>query len=563
MSEDIQGPVAPQRTRAKMLRSWWPGWIWAVPIAALLVVGWLSVRVLAHPGETVQVLFDTAAGVQEGQTRVSYKGLDIGFVHKVALAHDHRHVEMTLRLTPDVGPLLRTGTRFWIVGAKPSLTDFSSLKSVFSGTSLEMLAGAGDPTRHFVGFDQAPVVPPGTQGTHFLLFARDLGSVQEGSPIFYHGLTAGRVVSFILDGRDQIRVDAFVQAPYDRFVRPGTQFWLPSPVQISSGVEGFSAQVSSPQSFVTGAVAFETPAEAYSSPPSPPATQFQLYADRDRAQSAPIGPQVQYRLDFDEPVGGLQVGAPVMMRGFDIGEVTQVGMNFDVATGKLSTPITVALEPVRLHLKNAKAPSDGDWTPVVNDVLTKLILKGVRARMSQSPPLLGARAISLDVVKSAPPARLTRVDGMLVIPTSSSGGLEDITAKADQILNKVNAIPITEIGADVRQITSQLKGLTGSPQLKDGLNHLDSLLANVDQIVAQAKPQVMPLIQDLRSAADQVQATATSAQGLLGDGVARQDSDLPSAIHQLNEAARSIRSLADYLERHPESLIKGKSGAKK
>jgi paraquat-inducible protein B len=268
-------------------------------------------------------------------------------------------------------------------------------------------------------------------------------------------------------------------------------------------------------------------------------------------------------VNFNEPVGALQVGAPVMMRGFDIGEVTQVGMAFDANTGMLSTPITIALEPVRLHLKNVPPPANGDWTPVVNNVLAKLIRQGVRARMSQSPPILGARAISLDVVKTAPPASLVEDDGLLVIPVSSSGGLEDITAKADQILGKVNAIPITEIGNDVRQITSQLKGLTGSPELMDGLKHLDSLLGNVDQIVTQAKPEVMPLIADLRAAADQVQATATSAQGLLGDGVARQDSDLPSAIHQMTEAARSLRSLSDYLERHPESLLKGKSGDKK
>jgi len=386
--------------------------------------------------------------------------------------------------------------------------------------------------------------------------------VQEGSPIFYHGLTAGRIISFTLSSRDQIRVDAFVQAPYDQYVHPGTQFWLPSPVQISSGVEGFSAQVTSPGAFVTGAVAFETPPEAIDAPRSAGNTPFELYADRDRAKSAPIGQQIFYRVNFNEPVGALQVGAPVMMRGFDIGEVTQVGMAFDANTGMLSTPITIALEPVRLHLKNVPPPANGDWTPVVNNVLAKLIRQGVRARMSQSPPILGARAISLDVVKTAPPASLVEDDGLLVIPVSSSGGLEDITAKADQILGKVNAIPITEIGNDVRQITSQLKGLTGSPELMDGLKHLDSLLGNVDQIVTQAKPQVMPLIADLRSAADQVQSTATSAQGLLGDGVARQDSDLPSAIHQMTEAARSLRSLADYLERHPESLLKGKSGDK-
>ena len=140
----------------------------------------------------------------------------------------------------------------------------------------------------------------------------------------------------------------------------------------------------------------------------------------------------------------------------------------------------------------------------------------------------------------------------------SGGDIDDLTSQADDILRKVNALPIAAIGQDVRQITGQLKGLLGSPKLTDSLSHLDSTLNQVDQMMAQVKPQVAPLIAKLNQAADQISGTAAAAQGVLSGQGAAQDASLPGAIQQLTEAARSIRSLSDYLGRHPEALIKGK-----
>ena len=131
-----------------------------------------------------------------------------------------------------------------------------------------------------------------------------------------------------------------------------------------------------------------------------------------------------------------------------------------------------------------------------------------------------------------------------VVNRSCSGGCGDGDRRA--------------IGADVRQITAHLKTLTGSPQLTDSLAHLDSTLAQVDQVMAQVKPQVGPLVSKLNQAADQLNGTAAAAKGVLSGEGAPQDASLPGAIQQLTEAARSIRSLTDYLGRHPEALIKGK-----
>lgn len=549
-----------QRTAARIKKSRW-GWIWALPLATVLVLGWLAIQAFAHPGVSVEVLFGTAAGVQPGQTRVAYKGLDIGVVKTVGLADDHRHVRMTLFLKPDARPLLGQGASFWIVGAKPSLTDFNSLKSVFAGSTIEMEPGHGPPARRFNGLDQPPPVPPGTPGRRFVLIARELGPVRKDSVVYFHGLEAGKVVGYALAGGQQVQADVFVQAPFDRLVHDGSQFWIDSPLQISGGVQGLAAQVVSPTALVAGAVAFDTPPVAMRTPASAPGRPFRLYADRQSAEVAPVGPQVPFSLALQGDVGELHVGAPVRMRGFVVGQVTALGFRFDARTGTIETPVQVALEPALMHIQGPE-PAGGDWAPSMDAAMARLVAKGLRARIAQSPPLVGDRTVDLDIVPGAAPARLVRAaDGRLQIP-STRADVDDIMAKADQLLTRASAVPIQQIGQDLRQITARVRSLVSSPKLADSLDHLDSALTQVDQTVHQVAPQVGPLVAKLRKTADDADSTVAAAHRIVGGDPTSQDADLPSALHQLSGAARSMRALADYLERHPEAIIQGKARAR-
>jgi ABC-type transporter Mla subunit MlaD len=179
--------------------------------------------------------------------------------------------------------------------------------------------------------------------------------------------------------------------------------------------------------------------------------------------------------------------------------------------------------------------------------------------------LVGARVVELVQVTGAPAASLrgSRNDTQFpVFPYTSSADVTAVTGKIDDILAKVQQVPIVEIGSDVRQITSQLSALLGAPELKDSLVHLDSTLKQIDQAATEVRPKIGPLIDNLNHAADQVQALATSANAVVsGDGAA-QDASLPGTLRELNDTARSLRALADYLGRHPDALIKGKASQK-
>jgi paraquat-inducible protein B len=145
------------------------------------------------------------------------------------------------------------------------------------------------------------------------------------------------------------------------------------------------------------------------------------------------------------------------------------------------------------------------------------------------------------------------------IPSDAgSASLDDIAAEADQILAKVNRIPIEQIGRHLELVTGRLASLAASPETAESLAHLNHGMAQLDQMLSDVQPQIGPIVAKLNEAAGDVAGIALAVRKLLdGDG-ADQDSSLPEALRQLNETARSIRTLADYLNRHPEALIRGK-----
>lgn len=421
----------PPRTQAGVRRTRWPGWIWAVPIAAVLVVGWLGVKHFAAGGEDITVTFDDAARAKPGDTRVYYRGVEMGQLKKVALAPDGRQVVMTLKMEDDAKPYLRQGARFWLIGAAPSLSNPRSLASIISGPTIGMEPGSGAPATAFAGSTNPPA-----------------------------------------------------------------------------------------------------------------------------AKGGPLGPQYPYATTFAGDVGALPVGAPVKLRGFPVGQVRDVRLVYDRRTGQLSAPVTLELDPGRLGL------GAGAGRAQLDQALSRWVAEGLRAKMSQDPPLVGGRMVSLEFAKGAAPAQLGAGD-LPVIPSAPSGGLQDmgqLAGKADAILTKIDAVPIEQIGANVRGATAHIQALVSSPKLTDSINHLDATLADVDRTVHDVSPQVKPLVLQLRRAADSIEQTASAASQVVGGSPESQNSDVPAALHELTDAARSIRSLADYLDRHPEALIKGRKG---
>jgi paraquat-inducible protein B len=255
-----------------------------------------------------------------------------------------------------------------------------------------------------------------------------------------------------------------------------------------------------------------------------------------------------YEIALDSEAGALAGGDPVILRGFTVGEVRDVGFTYDPATGELATPATLAIYPSLFHAKGARgAPTAAE----VAGEIERLMRQGLRARLARDPPLIGRFEVSLQrqpgtAAQSGP---LTGDDGLPQIPVATGGDIASI-------IDRINKVPIERIAQNALDTTHNLATLTASPKLKDAIVQLDAALKQIHGVTAKAGPQVPVLIKSLRRAAADLDGTAKSADHILS-GTATENG-VANTVQEITEAARAVRSLADYLDRHPEALLRGR-----
>ncbi len=563
-------PEPPAAPVARVRRSRWVGIVWAVPLAALLIVGFLGLRALTNRGIDVVVTFDSAAGAKPDDTKVIYQGVEAGTVTKIELNPDGRRVDMTVRMDPRSEPGLTTTTKFWLIGASPTFNDLSSVKAAVAGVAIGVAPGTGGtPTRRFSGFNEPPIVLPGTPGRAYVLTSDVLGTARVGSSLYFRGQEVGKITATRFASPGSFQLDIFIFAPYDLLIRPDTLFWVSSPVRVSLTDTGASASLEHAGALINGAVEVDHLGDD-SAAPSPAGAPFVLYQSRSEAEAGPVGPEVPYAFSFRGPGGELNPGSPVRLLGFQIGEVKTVRMVVDERTGGVSTAVVAMLYPRRLQVAMPAAAAasgppgaaEAAWREPTDAAVTRLLALGHRAQLVQKPPVIGGRIITLDRVVGAGPATLGPGTPRSVPTIEAAGGLDAITGQVSQLLVKFNALPIEAIGRDVQILTGRLSQLASSSQLTDSLQRLNGTLAQAEKMLADVQPQVGPLLDKVNRAADEAATTVAAARGVIAGGGSglggSSDASLPAALQELTDAARSIRSLADYLGRHPESLIRGR-----
>lgn len=375
-------------------------------------------------------------------------------------------------------------------------------------------------------------------------FDNAYGMKPDDTAVTLRGVKVGAVsdVALAPDGR-HVEARLKIDRAEDRYLRSGTQFFLRGAQPDFSDPASIKAMLSGPEIVMEPG-------------PGKPMTHFEG-SDRRPALPPSHGPNVTYVVRFEGAVGELKEGADVELRGFHVGTVTSVHLNYDAGTGSLSTPVQIALDPSRLGIVGVPPPANGDWRPLVDSMLKRLVAEGLRARLAQDPPLVGSRKVNLDFVTGASSPMLASDNGVPVIPSVSSADLDEITSRADNVIKKIDRLPITETGEEVRSIAAHVNALSSSPQIRDSLVHIDRAVTQIDRTLQQVSPQIGPLVTQLRETANAADQTVAAANRTLGGDAASQN-DLPAAMRELTNTARSIRALADYLDRHPEALIRGR-----
>jgi paraquat-inducible protein B len=316
---------------------------------------------------------------------------------------------------------------------------------------------------------------------------------------------------------------------------------------------------------------------------------------------------VPYVMVFEGSVKGLNVGSPVVFRGVKVGTVSGIHMHFNYATKALIVLVYAEFEQGQIQTVNideATAERLREAGPYV--IMRELIGRGLRAQLEMQSIVTGQLQIALDFYPDKP-AVYTGIDKTIQeIPT--------IPTPLQQLAKKLESLPLEEIFDKINSAMDGIAKLVQSPELKDSIANLNTTLKDVQTLVRNVDAQVKPLgaglsdtIRDaqklVKKADAQVASVGTNLNETLGDGrklirnidgsvesikvnlqgtlttatsalkqaevliqelaaSAGEDSSLMyrlgETLREVEKAARSLSTLTDYLERHPESLLSGK-----
>jgi paraquat-inducible protein B len=543
--------------------------VWLVPIVTLAIAAWLVWDTYASRGPTITLTFQTAEGLQAGQSQLKFKNVTMGTVQSIALSPDHSRVIVRVQTVRAAAPLLTEKTLFWVVKPRLFAGSISGLDTLLSGSYIQMLPPAkpGVPhARHFTGLEDPPVLQADIPGTTFLVHADSIGSISLGSPVFYRDFTVGEVLGWdVGDMARNVTIHVFVRAPYDKYVRDDSHFWNASGASIDLTASGIKLQLESLRALLLGGIAFDTP-EGGAAAAAPAGHEFNLFADREAAHAALYGEHLNFVALFKGSVRGLAPGADVTLHGLKIGQVTGINLRYDPATDSIVAPVTFDVDPGRIsNVRHGTAEE-------VTARLQQLVARGLRASLQSSNLLTGQKLVALDFYPDAPKATLGvqrdayGVQGdVYVAPTYEAGGFDSITASAGQLLSRLNTIPFAQIGDNLASLTKGAADLVNGDQVKSAVGSLQTTLAEVQDVVAKLDKGATPALKRLPAIADDLQRTLAQAQRLIGsiDVGYGANSDmyrnLDRLLVQLNDTTRSLRMLSDMLTRHPEALIRGRA----
>ncbi|BCL75874.1 paraquat-inducible protein [Jeongeupia sp. HS-3] len=515
--------------------------VWIIPIVAALIGGWLAVKAVLDRGPEITITFRTAEGIEAGKTKLKYKDVDIGLVKSVALSPDRKYVIAKAELAKDTGNMLVKDTRFWIVSPRVGVGGISGLDTLLSGAYIGVDIGKSQEKQHsFTALEVPPIITSGLPGRQFVLNTKEIGSLDVGSPIYYRRILVGQVIGYQLNPNGKgVTMKAFVNAPYEKYVTPNTRFWQASGLDVSLDANGFRVRTESLASIVAGGIAFQEPDDSSQLAPAPENTAFRLFSDRVLAMKTPEADAEAFLMYFQESLRGLSVGAPIDFRGIIVGEVKSINLEYDPKAKNLRFPVEVLIYPSRLkarYRKGASAPMEaGD--PNHHKVMNALIEHGFRAQMRTGNLLTGQLYIALDFFPNATKTKMNWNDSPVVIPTTP-GSFGDMQNAAASILKKVDNIPFEGISQDLRKALQNLDGT---------IDRANKLVERLDGDVATEAARTL----------SQAKATLATAQQVMADGSPLQQ-NMGNTLKEVSRAAESLRNLTDYLERHPESLLRGK-----
>jgi len=537
-----------------------PSIVWLIPLITLLVGGWLIIKTVSEQGPEITINFKTAEGIVAGKTKIKYKNVDIGIVEYIQFAEDFSHVIVTASFNRGTESFFRRNTRFWVVKPQLSVRGASGLETLISGAYIEIEPGKGAEQLHFVGLEKQPVVTADEAGKKVVLITDKLRSIDTGSPIYYQGLLAGEVLGYELgNDRQSIYIYAFIRDPYDSLIKGNTRFWNVSGIDISLSTEGLNVRTESLQSLVLGGIAFETPDTLEQVTSDVENLIFTLYDDYSSIRERAYTKKIKFMMFFNGSVRGLNVGAPVDFNGIKVGSVLDIRLEFDVENTEFRIPVLIEIEPERIVGRGNQ-----EIEPPYQ-MLNKLVERGLRASLQTGSLLTGQLYVGLSMRPDTPIHLIEEETPYPQLPTIRAADFGSIAQSVERFLKKLDRVDLDKLSLELIKTLEGTSKIFNGPEVQETLEEMQLSLQVFRGILQKVDDSsFQETINSARVVMDKITETMDTFDETLSQAnlVLKPNSPLQYNIikltGELEETARSVRSLVDTLERHPQALIFGK-----
>jgi paraquat-inducible protein B len=335
-------------------------------------------------------------------------------------------------------------------------------------------------------------------------------------------------------------------------------------MDVSIGSEGINVRTESFQSILYGGIAFETPDTLGRVKENVEGLVFTLYDDPESIKAEAFTKKITFILFFEGSVRGLNVGAPVEFKGIRVGSVKDVRLEFDNRDSSFRIPVLIEIEPERIIERGEGKASSPYQT------LKTLVDRGLRAQLKSGSLLTGQLFVNLDMHPYTTVRLVGEGESLPELPTIPAS-MEQMTASFKKILAKLEKVDVEKIGTELLETlqtaNTLVKGaskLVNKPELEETVDDLKGALHAFKSIMRKLDQRVEPVTVNLEKTIGAGYKALEKARTTLDliDEVLKPDSPLQYRFIQLTEelaeTARSIRSLVDLLERHPNSIIFGK-----
>lgn len=281
----------------------------------------------------------------------------------------------------------------------------------------------------------------------------------------------------------------------------------------------------------------------------------------------------EFVIFFPGDINGLRVGAPVKFKGVEIGQVKRIKLRLDQMVQPQNNELVAQVRiPVVIELDEEKIVSHGSTIDLSDPhTIPNLIREGLRAQLGSDSFVTGLMYVALDIQPSTPIHMYAYPGSPLQEIPAVPNTLEQAQAIASRIFERLDKVDFALLFAHMNDALQSIQGITGSPALKEVVansektrQQLDRALTTTQDTLNTVRSQVPPLSDSLQKTSTSAEAAAKQAKLTLGTVQTTIEPNSPinyqaiQTLQDVSAAAHSIKELADYLQRNPSAIVRGR-----